>query len=96
MSGKSLAFRYKSHQLLVWSLEMVQRCGGYTYEQGELRGRVGKEVRKQMDVPLHCPPLQKHGVMMHDVVNSVLLPSIALNCLPGCCTRMFNCSGILD
>jgi hypothetical protein len=30
------------------------------------------------------------------VVNSVLLPSIALNCLPGCCTRMFNCSGILD
>jgi hypothetical protein len=27
------------------------------------------------------------------VVNSVLLPSIALNCLPGCCTRMFNCSG---
>jgi hypothetical protein len=30
------------------------------------------------------------------VMNSVLLPSIALNCLPGCCTRMFNCSGILD
>jgi hypothetical protein len=30
------------------------------------------------------------------VVNSVLLPSIALNCLPGCCTRIFNCSGILD
>jgi hypothetical protein len=30
------------------------------------------------------------------VVNGVLLPSIALNCLPGCCTRMFNCSGILD
>jgi hypothetical protein len=30
------------------------------------------------------------------VVNSVLLPSIALNCLPGCCTKMFNCSGILD
>jgi hypothetical protein len=27
---------------LVWSLEMVQRCGGYTYEQGEMRGRVGK------------------------------------------------------
>jgi hypothetical protein len=31
-----------------------------------------------------------------DVVNSVLLPSIALNCLPGCCTGVFNCSGILD
>jgi hypothetical protein len=30
------------------------------------------------------------------VVNGVLLPSIALNCLPGCCTRIFNCSGILD
>jgi hypothetical protein len=30
------------------------------------------------------------------VVNGVLLPLIALNCLPGCCTRMFNCSGILD
>jgi hypothetical protein len=29
-------------------------------------------------------------------VYGVLLPSIALNCLPGCCTRMFNCSGILD
>jgi hypothetical protein len=31
-----------------------------------------------------------------DVVNGVFLPSIALNCLPGCCTRMFSCSGILD
>jgi hypothetical protein len=30
------------------------------------------------------------------VVYGVLLPSIALNCLPGCCTKMFNCSGILD
>jgi hypothetical protein len=30
------------------------------------------------------------------VVNGVLLPSIALNCLPGCYTRIFNCSGILD
>jgi hypothetical protein len=30
------------------------------------------------------------------VVNGVLLPSIALNCLPGCYTRMFNRSGILD
>jgi hypothetical protein len=30
------------------------------------------------------------------VVNGVLLPSIALNCLPGCYTKMFNCSGILD
>jgi hypothetical protein len=31
----------------------------------------------------------------NDVVNSVLLPSIALHCLPGCHTKMFNCSGIL-
>jgi hypothetical protein len=30
------------------------------------------------------------------VVNGVLLPSIALNYLPGYCTKMFNCSGILD
>jgi hypothetical protein len=25
-SGKLLAFRYESHWLWVWSLEMVQRC----------------------------------------------------------------------
>jgi hypothetical protein len=32
---------------------MVQRCGGYTYEQGELRGRVRKEREdKEMD---RCP-----------------------------------------
>jgi hypothetical protein len=45
MSGKFSAFRYKSHQLLVWSLEMVQRCGGYIYKQGDLRGesRRGEE-----------------------------------------------------
>jgi hypothetical protein len=42
MSSKSSAFGYESCQLWVWSLEMVQRCGGYTYEQAELRGRVGK------------------------------------------------------
>jgi hypothetical protein len=45
-SGRSLAFGYESCRLWVWSLEMVQRCcrgEGYTYEQGELRGRVGKE-----------------------------------------------------
>jgi hypothetical protein len=35
-------------------------------------------------------------VVQYGVVNGVLLPSIALNCLPGCCIRMFNCSGILD
>jgi hypothetical protein len=43
-SGKLLPFRYESRQLWVWSLEMVQRCGEYTYEQGELRGRGGKEM----------------------------------------------------
>jgi hypothetical protein len=37
------------------------------------------------------------GVLLDtNVVNSVLLPSIALNCLPRCYTKMFNCSGILD
>jgi hypothetical protein len=45
------------------------------------KGRVGEERR---------------GKEMDGVVNSVLLPSIALNCLPGFCTKMFNCSGILD
>jgi hypothetical protein len=33
--------------------EMLQRCGGYTYKQGELRGIVGEERRgKKMD---RCP-----------------------------------------
>jgi hypothetical protein len=36
--------------------EALQRCGEYTYEQGELRGIVGEErrgeVRKWTDVPL--------------------------------------------
>jgi hypothetical protein len=36
--------------------EALQRCGEYTYKQGELRGIVGEErrgeVRKWMDVPL--------------------------------------------
>jgi hypothetical protein len=40
--------------------------------------------------------LSKLYKRMSIVVNGVLLPSIALNCLPGCCTRMFSCSGILD
>jgi hypothetical protein len=42
MSGKLSAFGYESCWLWVWSLDMAQRCRGYTYEQGELRGRVGK------------------------------------------------------
>jgi hypothetical protein len=37
--------------------EALQRCGGYTYEQGELRGAEEEErrgeVRKRTDVPLH-------------------------------------------
>jgi hypothetical protein len=36
-SGKLLDFEYKTRQLWVWSLEMVQRCGRNTYEQGESR-----------------------------------------------------------
>jgi hypothetical protein len=39
-----------------------------------------------------APTLTTHST----VVNGVLLPSIALNCFPGCYTRIFNCSGILD
>jgi hypothetical protein len=40
--------------------EALQRCGEYTYEQGELRGIVGEERRgKEMDrCPLTLPPLQ--------------------------------------
>jgi hypothetical protein len=40
--GKSSDFEYKSRRLWVWSLEMVQRCGGGTYEQGESRGGEGR------------------------------------------------------
>jgi hypothetical protein len=37
----------------VWSLEVVQRYGEYTYRQGEMRGIAGKErIRKCIDVPL--------------------------------------------
>jgi hypothetical protein len=40
--------------------EALQRCGGYTYKQGELRGIVVEERRgKKMDgCPLTLPPLQ--------------------------------------
>jgi hypothetical protein len=35
------------------STKVLQRCGEYTYEQGELRGIVRRgELRKQTDVPL--------------------------------------------
>jgi hypothetical protein len=40
--GKLLDFEYESHQLWVWSLEMVQRCEENTYEQGESRGGEGR------------------------------------------------------
>jgi hypothetical protein len=40
-------------KLLVWSLGMVQRYWGYTYEQGGLGVRVGEERGgKEMD---RCP-----------------------------------------
>jgi hypothetical protein len=32
--------------------EVLQRCGGYTYEQGELRGRVEERRGKETD---RCP-----------------------------------------
>jgi hypothetical protein len=45
--------------------EILQGCGGYTYEQGELRGAEGEERRgeerrgKEKDrCPLTLPPLQ--------------------------------------
>jgi hypothetical protein len=66
----------------VWSLEIVQRCGGYTYKQGELRGRVGKERGgKEMDgCPLTLPPLQKCGITTcedcQEVARSALVKGI--------------------
>jgi hypothetical protein len=49
MSGKSSALG----MVPGYGTEVLQRCGGYTYEQGELRGRVGKERGgKEMD---GCP-----------------------------------------
>jgi hypothetical protein len=40
--------------------EVLQRYGGYTYEHGELRGRVGKERGgKEIDrCPLTLPPFK--------------------------------------
>jgi hypothetical protein len=76
-SGKLSDFEYKSCQLWVWSLEMVQRCGGNTYEQGE--SRRGKEMDR---CPLTLPPLQKHGVTMcedfQEVARSALVKGIEL------------------
>jgi hypothetical protein len=63
---------------------MVQRCGGYTYEQGGLRGRVGNERGgKEIDrCPLTLPPLQKRSVMMckdcQEVARSTLVKGIEL------------------
>jgi hypothetical protein len=46
-SGKLLGFRIQKLLALCMvsgdGTEVLQRCGGYTYEQGELRGRVGEE-----------------------------------------------------
>jgi hypothetical protein len=52
-----MEFEYQSHQLWVWSLEMVLRCGGkyiWTGGEEERRGEVGE----QTDVPLHYPPFK--------------------------------------
>jgi hypothetical protein len=62
MCGESTS--RKSLDFEVWSLDMVQRCGENTYEQGE--SRRGEERRgKEMDgcpltdrCPLILPPLQ--------------------------------------
>jgi hypothetical protein len=66
-SGKSLAIRYKSRRLWVWFLEMVQRCGEYTYKQGELRGIVREERRgKETDgCPLTDYHQHDHGHSQH-------------------------------
>jgi hypothetical protein len=64
--------------------EVLQKCGEYIYGQGELRGRVGKEMGgKEMDrCPLTLPPLQKCGVTMcedrQEVARSTLVKGIEL------------------
>jgi hypothetical protein len=58
----------------------------------------GKDSGVMFHINLTSEPLimRQSSLQYAVVVNSVLLPLIALNCLPGCYTRMFNCSGILD
>jgi hypothetical protein len=64
-------------------------------KMGEARARMIMRVETLQLVHMHKrDPMVIWAKLA--VVNGVLLPSIALNCLPGCCTRMFNCSGILD
>jgi hypothetical protein len=62
-------------KLLVWSLGMVQRCWGYTYEQGGLRVRVG-EVRggKETD---RCP-LTNSADFITTKIDTLQLPLPAL------------------
>jgi hypothetical protein len=54
------------------SAEALQRCGGYTYEQGELRGIVGEERKgNEMDgcpltdgsIPSVRKPLELQGML---------------------------------
>jgi hypothetical protein len=106
-SGKLLAIRYKSCQLWVWFLEMVRRYGGYTYEQEELRGRVGK--KRWMDVPLHHPkyaddPSKVSPLWLGDPTQAPvpctpspilpLAPSISSVCLVTCyCPLTFGLRG---
>jgi hypothetical protein len=83
------------------STEVLQRCGEYTYGQGELRGRVGKERGgKETDrYPLTLPPLQKYGVTTcedcQEVSRSTLVKGIELRvdtsiwcAAPGICSRI--------
>jgi hypothetical protein len=52
----------------VWSLEVVQRYGEYTYRQGEMRGIVGKEridKENRWMSPYITPP-SKGSIMMHE------------------------------
>jgi hypothetical protein len=79
MSGKSLAFRYKSHQLPDMRVVYfgygpwrwyrgVTEVWGYTYKQGGLRGTVGKGMGgKETDgCPLTLPPLQKCSITVSE------------------------------
>jgi hypothetical protein len=48
------------------STKVFQRCGGYTYKQGELKGRVGKERGGQETdgCPLTLNQIQEHKLYL--------------------------------
>jgi hypothetical protein len=54
--------------------EVLQKYGGYTYKQGELRERVGKE-RGGTDIPLYC--LRDKGFFEPLCTQKIVSPAIS-------------------